>query len=153
MERALEPVKILLVEDNPYDVEITVKALKKGRIKNELVVARDGQQALDMLFGNGSGEKRLPGLVLLDLNLPKVNGLEVLKQLKADPDLRRIPVIVLTASTHEEDIVRSYDLGVNTFISKPVEFEEFIKVLSLIEQYWMFIATLPPRSRTEEAAA
>jgi CheY-like chemotaxis protein len=146
MDRQLEPVKILLVEDNPHDVEITVRALKKGQIKNELLVAKDGQEALDMLLGDGS-DRLLPGLILLDLNLPKVNGLDVLKRLKADPELKRVPVIVLTASTQEEDIVRSYDLGVNTFISKPVEFEEFIKVVTMIEQYWIFIATLPPASR------
>lgn len=144
MERTLDPIKILLVEDNPHEVEITVRALKKGQIKNELVVARDGQEALDILLGEGSGNGLEPGLILLDLNLPKVNGLDVLKQLKADPKLRRVPVIVLTASTHEEDVVRSYDLGVNTFISKPVEFEEFIKVITMIEQYWILIATLPP---------
>ncbi len=147
MERPLAPIKILLVEDNPHDVEITVRALKKGQIKNELVVAKDGQEALDILFSNENGDKFAPGLILLDLNLPKVNGHEVLKELKADPELRRVPVIVLTASTQEEDIVRSYDLGVNTFISKPVEFEEFIRVVTMIEQYWIFIATLPPASR------
>lgn len=144
MERPLDPVKILLVEDNRHDVEITVRALKKGQIKNELVVARDGQEALDILLGEGGGNGIEPGLILLDLNLPKVNGLDVLRELKADPKLRRVPVIVLTASTHEEDVVRSYDLGVNTFISKPVEFEEFIKVITMIEQYWILIATLPP---------
>jgi CheY-like chemotaxis protein len=147
MERTLSPIRILLVEDNPHDVEITVRALKKGEIKNELVVAKDGQEALDILFSNEKADKLQPGLILLDLNLPKVNGLEVLRELKADPNLRRVPVIILTASTHEEDIVRSYDLGVNTFISKPVEFEEFIRVVTMIEQYWIVIATLPPASR------
>jgi DNA-binding response OmpR family regulator len=146
-------VQILLVEDNAYDVELTIKALKKGQIKNELVVARDGQQALDLLFGVGGKEKFVPGLILLDLNLPKVNGLDVLQQLKADAELRRVPVLILTASTHEEDVVRSYDLGVNTFISKPVEFEEFIKVITAIEQYWILIATLPPSGKVDEAAA
>jgi CheY-like chemotaxis protein len=143
LERPIAPVKILLVEDNPHDVEITVRALKKGQVKNELVIARDGQEALDVLFGANTGEKFLPGLVLLDLNLPKVNGLEVLKELKADPELRRVPVIILTASTHEQDVVRSYELGVNTFITKPVKFEDFIRVVTMIEQYWIVIATLP----------
>ena len=141
METALAP--ILLVEDNPNDIEITRRALEKGQVKNQLTIARDGQEALDILFGGG-GQTPLPGLILLDLNLPKVDGREVLSRIKTDPELRRIPVIVLTTSTREEDIVRSYDLGVNTFISKPVRFEDFIKVVTAIQEYWIVIATLPP---------
>lgn len=148
MGETLAPVSILLVEDNPNDVEITVRALKKGQVRNELIVARDGQEALDILYGRRNGKARKPGLILLDLNLPKVNGHEVLKQIKADTKLRRIPVIVLTASTREEDVVRSYELGVNTFISKPVEFEDFIKVVTTIQDYWLIIATLPPLERS-----
>ena len=144
MGNALAPVNILLVEDNPNDVEITVRALKKGQVRNELTVARDGQEALDILFGVKNGNVPKPGLILLDLNLPKVNGHEVLEKIKADPKLRRIPVIVLTASTREEDIVRTYDLGVNTFISKPVEFKDFIRMVTTIKEYWIVIATLPP---------
>jgi chemotaxis family two-component system response regulator Rcp1 len=143
METALAPFRILLVEDNPNDIEITRRALEKGQLKNELTIARDGQEAIDLLFGarvRGS----LPGLILLDLNLPKVDGREVLSRIKTDPELRRIPVIVLTTSTREEDVVRSYDLGVNTFISKPVRFEDFIKVVAAIQEYWIVIATLPP---------
>ncbi len=144
METDLSPVNILLVEDNPNDVEITKRALDRGQIKNNLTVARDGQEALDILFDGLDGEATRPGLVLLDLNLPKVDGHEVLKAVKADPKLRRIPVIVLTSSTREEDIVRSYDLGVNTFITKPVRFEDFMKVVATIKEYWIVIATLPP---------
>jgi len=144
MRNALAPVNILLVEDNPNDVEITRRALEKGRVRNELTVARDGQEALDILFGNGNGGVLRPGLILLDLNLPKVDGREVLEKIKADPKLKRIPVIVLTVSTREEDVIRSYDLGVNTFISKPVRFEDFIKVVTTIKEYWILIATLPP---------
>lgn len=144
MDDALAPVNILLVEDNPNDVEITRRALEKGRVRNELTVARDGQEALDILFGNGNGGAPRPGLILLDLNLPKVDGREVLEKIKADPKLKRIPVIVLTVSTREEDVIRSYDLGVNTFISKPVRFEDFIKVVTTIKEYWILIATLPP---------
>ena len=144
MGNALAPVNILLVEDNPNDVEITVRALKKGQVRNELTVARDGQEALDILFGSGNGSVPRPGLILLDLNLPKVDGREVLEKIKADPKLRRIPVIVLTASTREKDIGRTYELGVNTFISKPVRFEDFIKVVTTIKEYWIIIATLPP---------
>lgn len=144
MGNGLNAISILLVEDNPADVEITRRALEKGQVRNELIVARDGQEALDILFAANNGEARCPGLILLDLNLPKVDGREVLEKVKADPKLKRIPVVVLTVSTREEDIVRSYDLGVNTFISKPVGFEEFIKVVTTIKEYWLIIATLPP---------
>ena len=144
MENALPPVHILLVEDNPSDIEITRRALHRRRVTDELTVARDGQEALDILFGRGNDEVPKTSLILLDLNLPKVDGREVLEKIKADPKLRRIPVIVLTASTREEDIARCYDLGVNTFITKPVRFEDFIKVVTTIKEYWTVIATLPP---------
>jgi CheY-like chemotaxis protein len=137
-------IDILLVEDNPNDIEITRRALDKGQIKNTMTVARDGQEALDLLFADGNGTRHLPGLILLDLNLPRVSGIEVLAKIKSDSALRRIPVIVLTTSTREEDIVRAYDLGVNTFISKPVRFEDFISVVTAIQEYWIVIATLPP---------
>ena len=146
METAIAPFRILLVEDNPNDVEITRRALERGQVKNELTVARDGQEALDILLDRANGDSSLPGLILLDLNLPKVDGREVLSRIKTHPLLKRIPVIVLTTSTREEDIVRTYDLGVNTFISKPVRFEDFIKVVSAIQEYWIVIATLPPTS-------
>jgi CheY-like chemotaxis protein len=146
METALAPFRILLVEDNPNDIEITRRALEKGQVKNELTIARDGQEAIDLLFGRAGARGSLPGLILLDLNLPRVDGREVLSRIKTDPELRRIPVIVLTTSTREEDVVRSYDLGVNTFISKPVRFEDFIKVVTAIQEYWIVIATLPPPS-------
>jgi two-component system, chemotaxis family, response regulator Rcp1 len=149
METALAPFRILLVEDNPNDIEITRRALEKGQVKNELTIARDGQEAIDLLFCHAGARASLPGLILLDLNLPRVDGREVLSRIKTDPELRRIPVIVLTTSTREEDVVRSYDLGVNTFISKPVRFEDFIKVVTAIQEYWIVIATLPPASRAE----
>jgi CheY-like chemotaxis protein len=141
MENVIAPVRILLVEDNPHDVEITQRALAKGRIRNEMVVASDGQEALEAL--RGGEDNTLPVLILLDLNLPRVDGLTVLREIKSEPRLRSIPVIVLTASSRDEDIVRSYDLGVNTFITKPVEFEEFVKVVAAIETYWLYVATLP----------
>ena len=146
MDYEMTPIDILLVEDNPADVEITRRALRKGELRNRLTLARNGQEALDILFGlNGSAP--LPGLILLDLNLPGVDGREVLEKIKADPKLKRIPVIVLTTSTREQDIVRTYDLGVNTFITKPVQFEYFIRIVSAIKEYWIGIATLPPSER------
>jgi two-component system response regulator len=147
MGRDLKPVEILLVEDNPSDVEITKRALERGQVKNHLTVAWDGQEALDILFGRRDGDGALPGLILLDLNLPKVDGRELLEKIKADRRLKLIPVIALTASTREEDILRTYDLGVNTFISKPVRFEDFIRVVTTIRDYWILIATLPPLER------
>jgi two-component system response regulator len=144
MENAVPAVHILLVEDNPNDIEITRRALQRRAAADELTVARDGQEALDILFGRGDDNVRRPELILLDLNLPKVDGREVLEKLKTDPKLKRIPVIALTASTREEDIVRCYDLGVNTYIPKPVRFEDFIKVVTTIKEYWAVIAALPP---------
>ena len=143
MDSELTPIDILLVEDNPADVEITRRALRKGELRNRLTLARNGQEALDILFGH-NGSEPLPGLILLDLNLPGVDGREVLEKIKADPKLKRIPVIVLTTSTREQDIVRTYDLGVNTFITKPVQFEDFIRIVAAIKEYWIGIATLPP---------
>lgn len=151
METTLSPFRILLVEDNPNDIEITRRALARSEVKNQLTVARDGQEALDILLASAEGDGPLPGLILLDLNLPKVDGREVLSQIKSHPQLKRIPVIVLTTSTREEDIVRTYDLGVNTFISKPVRFEDFTRVVSAIQEYWI-IATLPPTSPTAGAS-
>jgi len=144
MEKDLKPVSILLVEDNPDDVEITRRALSRGQVKNHLLVARDGQEALDILFSRRDTDGALPGLILLDLNLPKVDGREVLEKIKSDPKLKRVPVIAMTSSTREEDVLRTYDLGVNTFISKPVKFEDFIRVIATIRDYWILIATLPP---------
>ena len=144
MEKDLKPVSILLVEDSPDDVEITRRALSRGQVKNNLTVARDGQEALDILFSRRDTDGALPGLILLDLNLPKVDGREVLEKIKSDPKLKRVPVIAMTSSTREEDVLRTYDLGVNTFISKPVKFEDFIRVIATIRDYWILIATLPP---------
>jgi len=145
VDNDLTPVHILLVEDNPQDVEITRRALEKGQVKNRLTVARDGQEALDILDAIKGDDP--PSLILLDLNMPRLNGIEVLQVIKGDPNLRRIPVIVLTTSTREEDIVRAYDLGVNTFISKPVRFEDFMRVVMTIQEYWILIATLPSAAR------
>ncbi len=143
-----QPVKILLVEDNVQDIEITQRAFAKGRVRNELTVVRDGEEAIDYLYHRGKYQDPAtsprPGMILLDLNLPKVGGLEVLQQIKKDDQLRPIPVIVLTVSQREEDVVRSYDLGVNTYIQKPVEFDNFMRVVNAVHEYWILIATLPP---------
>lgn len=145
----VSPVKILLVEDGLQDIEITRRAFVKGKVRNELFVVRDGQEALDYLHHRGKFEdpetSPRPGMILLDLNLPKVGGMEVLKEIKNDERLRAIPVIVMTASPREEDVVRSYELGVNTYIQKPVEFETFMKVVRTVQEYWILIATLPPQ--------
>ncbi len=122
--------KILLVEDDPNDVELTVMALSENHLANEIVVARDGEEALDFLYRRGAHESREAGnpiVVLLDLKLPKVDGLEVLQQVKFDPDLRTIPVVMLTSSREERDLIRSYDLGTNAYVAKPVGFEEFVE--------------------------
>ncbi|NKE70836.1 response regulator [Candidatus Manganitrophus noduliformans] len=146
--QTLQPVKILLVEDNLQDIEITRRAFARGKVKNELIVVRDGQEALDYLYHQGKYSDLIafprPGMILLDLNLPKVGGMEVLQQIKKDEGLKSIPVIVLTASPREEDVVRTYNLGVNTYIQKPVEFDNFMRVVHAVQEYWIVIASLPP---------
>ncbi len=148
--QSFQSVQILLVEDNADDVEITTRALAKSRISNRLNVVRDGQEALDYLRREGdySGNPDLPrpDLILLDINLPRVNGLEVLQRIRCDKTIGRLPVIMLTASSQEEDIVRSYDAGANSFIQKPVEFEKFVHALEVIGEYWLVIAKLPPKA-------
>jgi len=144
MGNGLNAISILLVEDNPDDVEITRRALEKGRVRNELIVARDGQEALDILFAAKNGEARCPGLILLDLNLPKVDGREVLEKIKTDPKLKRIPVVILTVSNQDKDVARCYDAGVNTYITKPIQFDDFLRAVATIDEYWVVTATLPP---------
>ena len=139
MERA--SVEILLVEDSPADVELAVRALKKHNLANQLHVARDGAEALAFLFGPSAAPT--PKMVLLDLKLPKVDGLEVLRRIKADPVTRRVPVVVMTSSREERDIVESYDLGVNSYIVKPVTFEALVDILQTLEKYWFEIVELP----------
>ncbi len=133
-------VKILLVEDNLDDVMITKRALKEAKVINELHVVRDGQEALDFLQHAGAhadaAKSPRPGLVLLDVNLPKLNGIDVLARIKQTPDLRRIPVIMLTVSRRDEDVVKSYDSGCNSFIQKPVEFDRFVALVQEIGLYW-----------------
>jgi CheY-like chemotaxis protein len=144
--KTFKPAQILLVEDNPDDVLITRRALERSRVANDLHVARDGQEAIDFVFREGEfgADTPRPDLILLDVNLPKVNGMEVLSRIRANTKTAFIPVIMLTASDREEDVVKSYKLGSNTYIQKPVEFEKFLHALDVLGQYWIVIATLPP---------
>src|ERR1700733_1243532 len=138
---------ILLVEDNADDEELTIRALKKNNVTNNLVVARDGVEALDYLFGTGAYVGRditaLPGLVLLDLKLPKIDGLEVLRRIRGDERSRRMPVVVLTSSKEEHDVIKSYDLGANSYIRKPVDFNQFTEATRQLGLYWLMLNEVP----------
>ena len=140
------PIVILLVEDNPGDVRLTVEALKEGKVRNILHAVEDGEEAMKFLRRQETYEKApRPDLVLLDLNLPKMNGREVLAAIKEDPDLRRIPVVILTVSKAEQDILKTYDLHANCYINKPVDLEQFLTVVQSIENFWLTVVKLPPR--------
>lgn len=132
---------ILLVEDNPDDVMLTMRALKKGHIANDVVVAEDGAKAMDFIFAKGEYSERnkadKPSLILLDLKLPKVGGFEVLEAIKSDKELKRIPVVILTSSKQEEDVIHGYDLGANSYIRKPVDFDVFVQTVSQLGVYWL----------------
>jgi len=139
-------VEILLVEDNLGDVVLTKEALKEGKIRNNLSVARDGIEAMEFLRRQGAyaGAPR-PDLILLDLNMPRMNGAEVLAEVKADPDLKTIPVVMLTTSAADQDIINAYELNANCYVTKPVDFDQFMKVVQTIDQFWLTIVKLPPR--------
>jgi CheY-like chemotaxis protein len=141
------PVEILLVEDNPGDVRLTIEALREGKVRNHLSVAEDGEEALAFLRREGShaGAPR-PDLILLDLNLPRKDGREVLAEIKADPRLRSIPVVILTTSQADQDVARSYELSANCYVTKPIDLEQFIGVVRSIETFWLTIVTLPESS-------
>ncbi|MGZ7136222.1 MAG: response regulator [Methanobacterium sp.] len=143
----LEEANILLVEDNPTDAELTIRALKKNNLANQVVWVKDGAEALEFIFATGRYSERnvdnFPKLILLDLRMPKIDGLEVLQKIKADERSRRIPVVVLTSSQEDRDIVESYKLGVNSYVSKPVEFDDFINAVSTLGFYWMLINNPP----------
>ena len=139
---------ILLVEDNPRDLELTLAALAKCQLANDIVVARDGAEALDFLYARGEFVDRTPGdpaVVLLDLKLPKIDGLEVLEKVKNDPRQRQIPVVMLTSSREERDLVRSYELGVNAFVVKPVDFNAFFEAIQDLGMFWAILNEPPPR--------
>lgn len=144
-ERQTGPaIEILLVEDNPGDVRLTQEALKEGRITNRLHVVDDGEKALVFLRQEGEyADSPRPDIILLDLNLPKKDGRQVLAEIKSDPQLRRIPVVVLTTSKAEEDILRSYDLHANCYITKPVDLDQFLGVVRSIEDFWLTVVKLP----------
>lgn len=145
-KKAIEVVDILLVEDNPGDVELVREALGRGRIWNELQVVTDGSRALSFLRRQGEyAEARRPDLILLDLNLPRKSGMEVLEEIKTDADLKAIPVVILSSSKSEEDIARAYGLHANCFITKPVDYSEFAKAIMSIEDFWFTIVKLPQR--------
>lgn len=143
----VDDVEILLVEDSPRDAELAIRALKKANLANKLVWVKDGAEALDFIFGTGQYENRQsskqPRVVLLDLKLPKVDGLEVLKKLKADERTKKIPVVVLTSSTDERDMIESYRLGVNSYINKPVDFDKFANSVSELGFYWLVLNKQP----------
>ena len=142
-----KPIEILLVEDNPNDVELTLHALKKHNLANRVEVVRDGAEALEFIFCSGAYAHRSvengPRVILLDLQLPKVDGLEVLRRVKADPRTKMIPVVVLTSSREERDIVESYKLGVNSYIAKPVDFEQFTEAVRQLGLYWVLLNEPP----------
>lgn len=134
---------ILLVEDNPDDEALTLRALKKNNILNEVKVARDGQQALDYFFGEGASANPMPSMVLLDLKLPKVDGLEVLRRIRADQRTSLQPIVILTSSKEEQDIVSGYRLGANSYIRKPVDFDQFIEAIRQLGLYWLVLNESP----------
>lgn len=141
--------RILLVEDSPNDVELILTALSENRLANEVVVVRDGEEALDYLYRKGVFKLRMEGnpvVVLLDLKLPKVDGLEVLAQIKSDPELRAVPVVVLTSSREEQDLINSYNLGTNAYVVKPVDFHEFVDSIKQLGLFWAVVNQPPPGS-------
>ncbi|WP_267643193.1 response regulator [Haloarchaeobius amylolyticus] len=140
-----DPIDILLVEDNPGDVRLTQEAFKEGKINNELHVVNDGEAALDYLYQRGDYADAVPPeLVLLDLNLPRVDGLEVLEEVKSDPTLSQIPVVILTSSEAEEDIVKSYENHTNAYLTKPVSPDDFVELVRTLEEFWFELVKLPP---------
>jgi two-component system response regulator len=148
----METKTILLVEDNPDDEALTLRALKRNNILNEVIVARDGAEALDYLFAQGEYQGRdasqLPEVVLLDLKLPKIDGLDVLRRIRSEPLTRRMAVVILTSSNEERDIITGYDLGANSYIRKPVDFNQFMEAVRQLGVYWLVLNVSPPSAGT-----
>ncbi|HXI09606.1 MAG TPA: response regulator [Thermodesulfobacteriota bacterium] len=141
-----QPIEILMVEDNPSDVRLTIEAFKDAKVSNRMHVTVDGDDAMAFLRREGGySNAPRPDLILLDLNLPKKNGREVLAEIKADPDLKRIPVVVLTTSDDEKDILAAYDLHVNAYVKKPVDLDQFISIVEAVEDFWLTVVKLPPK--------
>lgn len=146
----MKPIEILLVEDNPGDVDLTREALEIGKLSNNLHVVDDGEEAMAFLRREGQYAKApRPDLVLLDLNLPRKNGREVLAEIKSDENLKRIPVVILTTSKAEEDILKTYNLHANCYVTKPIDLDQFIKVVHAIEEFWLTIVKLPPNGTNQ----
>jgi chemotaxis family two-component system response regulator Rcp1 len=144
MENNTRSIEILLVEDNPGDARLTLEAMRDAKVSNRIHVVEDGVEAMEYLRRQGRySEAPRPDLILLDLNLPKKDGREVLAEVKADPVLKRIPVVVLTTSRAEEDVLRAYDLHANCYVTKPVDLEQFMRIVSLIDEFWIKVVTLP----------
>ncbi len=148
MKRNVETIDILLIEDNPGDVRLTKEALKDAKVMNEVYVVQDGVEAMQFLTKKGSYEKMpMPDLILLDLNLPRKDGREVLAEIKQDPKLKHIPVVVLTTSKADEDIIRTYNLHANAYITKPVDLNQFIQIMHTLQDFWFSIVKLPPKEQ------
>ena len=146
MKESSQPIEILMVEDNPSDVRLTIEAFKDAKVLNNMSVATDGEDALKFLKREGPyKDAPRPDLILLDLNLPKMNGKEVLGEIKRDPDLKRIPVVVLTTSDNEQDVRGAYDLHVNAYVRKPVDLDQFIKIVEAVEGFWLSVVKFPPK--------
>lgn len=135
---------ILLVEDNPDDEALALRAFKKSNMSNKIIIARDGEEALNYLFNeNQSDDWEMPAVVLLDLKLPKIDGLEVLRRIRDNPETKRLPVVILTSSKHEEDLIEGYKLGANSYVRKPVDFNEFVSAVGHLGMYWLLLNELP----------
>ncbi len=148
MKRSVETIDILLVEDNPGDVRLTREALKDAKVLNEVYVAQDGVEAMDFLQKKGKfSDAPTPDMILLDLNLPRKDGREVLAEIKQDSKLKRIPVVILTTSKADEDIIRTYNLHANAYITKPVDLNRFIEIIHTLEEFWFSIVRLPPKEQ------
>jgi CheY-like chemotaxis protein len=147
MKNSFNEVEILLVEDNAGDAELIIRALRKVNLANHLIHVKDGEEALEFIFATGAftgrEKKNMPKVILLDIKMPKVDGIEVLRQIKANSETKRIPVVIMTSSKEEQDIIRSYELGVNSFVVKPVEFNDFAKAVSELGLYWVLINQPP----------